>query len=118
MLLWQYFDQKEAKELSPHVLGGQFRIVRHGFEHAPVLLYSSEWDSPQTAERYFAAYQHILESKWKAATVTVHSPTLLAGHGDNGYYVVRLAGPLLTSIEGIGSEAEWHQLQRGPAGLK
>lgn len=111
MLLWQYFDEKEAKELSPHVLGGQFRIVLHGATKTPVLLYSSEWDSTHTAERFFAAYQHVLESKWKSTTIAVHSPTMLAGHGDNGYYIVRLAGPRLTSVEGLSSDLEWRRLQ-------
>jgi hypothetical protein len=113
MLLWEYFDEKEAKELSPHVLGGQYKIVNDSVGQRPVLLYSSEWDSPQTARRYFAAYDHILQSKWKSDSIEKSTGTLLAGHGDSGYYIVRLKGPVLTSIEGIGSESEWHGLERG-----
>src|SRR5262249_30259889 len=55
MLLWQFAGKQKAVSLSPHALGGRYRIVE-ATKHRPVLEYASEWDSDASASEYFAAY--------------------------------------------------------------
>jgi hypothetical protein len=114
MLVRQYLGEKEAGALAQHLRGGQFEIAAAGSERRPVLEYVSEWDSPGTARRFFADYQRILRSKWKHCAVTAASGTLFAGSADNGYFVARLAGLRVTSIEGVSETEDWEKLQASP----
>ena len=79
-----------------------------------MLEYASEWDSEEMAARFFADYRKILQSKWKRCDPAKASRTLFAGSADNGYFVTRLAGSTVTSIEGIGEMSDWQQLQASP----
>jgi hypothetical protein len=111
MMLRQYDGQELADSLSPHLRGARFAIVSAGAERNPVLQYASEWDTPEEAGRFFHAYEKILQRKWKHCDVTVDKPDLLAGTGDNGYFVTRLSGSDVTSVEGLGDAAEWRRMQ-------
>lgn len=110
ILLWQYLSHEQAKELSPHLRGGQFRIVDDK-TGSPVLLYASEWDSPEGAARFFADYQHILWAKWKSCKASSNSATLFAGESDSGYFVTRLSGSRVTSVEGMSNPNDWKELK-------
>jgi hypothetical protein len=110
ILLWQYLDQRQAKDLSPHLRGGQFKIAG-GKKQAPVLLYASEWDSPGEAALFFAAYEHVLRLKWKSCKVSKSTDNLFTGEGDSGYFVTRLNGSIVTSVEGMANVGDWNQLK-------
>ena len=114
MLLRQYAGEQEASSLSPHLRGGQFQIVAAGNERKPVLAYASEWDSEETAARFFADYQRILQAKWKHCDPATASRTVFAGSADDGYFVTRLAGSTVTSIEGVSEWVDWQRLRAGP----
>jgi hypothetical protein len=101
VLLQQYLGVKEANALAPHLRGGDFKIVGTGKGHRPVLLYASEWDSALNAEEFFLDYQKILGSKWKHCEVTTAREGVFAGLGDNGFFVSRLKGAVITSVEGL-----------------
>jgi hypothetical protein len=101
VLLQQYLGVKEAYALSPHLLGGQFKIVGTGKAHHPVLLYASEWDSPANASEFFLDYQKVLGSKWKHCDVSTAREGVYAGQGDSGFFVSKLKGTTVTSIEGL-----------------
>lgn len=111
MMLRQYAGQELADSLSPHLRGSRFAIVDTGTEKNPVLEYASEWDSPDDAARFFREYRKILQGKWKRFACTIENENVLAGTGDNGYFVTRLNGVDLTSIEGLSDGAEWRHLQ-------
>lgn len=117
VLLWQYGNETKGKEVAAHVRGGDFRIVSEGEDHNPVLVYASEWDSSESAERFFGAYEQVLRKKWKGCEATINDPDLFAGHGDDGYFLTTRSGATVTSIEGIETRGEWHKImaEQAPA---
>src|SRR5581483_3847426 len=113
MLLRQYLGEAKAKSLAPHLRGGQFEILATGKQHKPLLEYASEWDSAEHATDFFEAYRKILSSKWKNCDVTTSRADTVAGSGDDGYFVTRLSGDTVTSIEGLTME-DWNRVRSGP----
>ena len=47
--------------------------------------------------------RQVLEKKWKKMEVSAETADKLSGSGDDGYFVVKLAGPVVTSLEGLAS---------------
>ena len=117
ILIRQYLGEAKAKQLAPHLRGGQFRVVASGKSHKPVLEYSSEWDSEEQASSFFAAYRKILQAKWKRCDIAIDTPSAIAGTGDNGYFVARLTGNGVSSIEGLSDRADWQRLRPAGAAL-
>lgn len=113
MLLRQYAGETEADSLAQHLRGGQFAIVAAGRRRKPLLEYVSEWDSEATAARFFGDYEKVLQSKWKHCDASTANRTMFAGSADNGYFVTRLAGSTVTSIEGVSDVEDWQRLQGG-----
>ena len=68
-----------------------------------ILRYVSEWDSPETAEVFFRFYRQVLSQKWKKIDITGDTEDTLSGTGDDGCFVVRRRGALVTSLEGLAS---------------
>lgn len=114
MLLRQFVGEKEAAELSPHIRGGQFRIVVAGKERKPILQYSSEWDSAEKAAAFFSLYSKVLSGKWKRCDISLSKESVLAGIGDSGLFVVRLSGKVVSSLEGLNNVEEWQRLKAVP----
>lgn len=111
MLIRQYLGESQADLLGPHVRGGNFQILSVGKHHEPVLEYLSQWDTTEHAAAFFTAYQKILRAKWKHCDMSTNSPETVAGSGDNGYFVTRLKGDTVLSIEGLADMAEWNRLK-------
>ena len=111
MLLKQYLGAEKSKQLAPHLRGGEFKIVSVGKDHLPMLEYASQWDSPNEAAEFFAAYQKVLEAKWISCVASLKSADVFAGMGDNGHFVTRLTGNVVSSVEGISDESEWQRLK-------
>ena len=109
ILLQQYDSQEKAKDLAPHLRGGSFKIVTSGKEEKPVLTYASEWDSPEHARDFFAFYKKALQSKWKNCTVSTDKDTVFAGESEAGYFIAKLNGLTVTSIEGLSEAADLRQ---------
>lgn len=117
VLLQQFVGIKEAQTLSPHLRGGDFKILGTGKSHHPVLLYASEWDTPANAAEFFLDYQKVLGSKWKHCEVSTARDGVYAGRGDNGFFVSRLNGNTMTSIEGLPDGDQQRELtSSGPSG--
>ena len=68
-----------------------------------MLLYASEWDSPESARKMFEAYREVLKGKWKQMNIATDTPTSLTGSGDDGDFRVWLAGTRFSSVEGLPS---------------
>jgi hypothetical protein len=111
MLLRQYLGSAKALELAPHLRGGQFRVVAGEKAHKPVLEYASEWDSEEQAANFFAAYRKILQGKWTRCDIAIDTPLAFAGTGDNGYFVTRLKGGIVSSVEGLSDPIDWKHLK-------
>jgi hypothetical protein len=101
VLLRQYAGEKEGTQAGSHWRAGWFRIYEHKREKYPVLSYISEWDSPESARRFFVLYQQVLRGKWRAMTVTSASRNEVTGVGDSGRFSLRIAGNRVQSVEGL-----------------
>jgi hypothetical protein len=110
VLLQQYLDVKEAESLSPHLRGGDFKILGSGKGHKPVLLYASEWDSEAKAAEFFKDYRKVLSSKWKRCDVSTSRGGVFAGEGDNGFFITRLSGNVVSSVEGVPESDQWRDM--------
>lgn len=114
MMLRQYTGEQAAKDLAPHLRGGQFKIQAVGKERKPLLVYVSAWDSEADAAKFFGAYQKVLRGKWKQCDPSTSTDTTFAGTSDSGYFVTRLNGDQVSSIEGIESLEDWQQIKTVP----
>jgi hypothetical protein len=107
ILFSQYAGAEAAATVTPEWRGGYFRLFAP--KHGPrdwrrmALAYASVWRGPAPARRAFELYEKVLAGKWKSFQVTSRSATALAGRGDDGYFLVRLDGARLTSLEGLPS---------------
>ena len=105
ILLRQYASDREADAIAPGWRGGTFRLFAR--KHDPpdwrkmVLAYVSEWSGAAQARQYFELYQKVLAGKWKTCEVTSRSADAVAGRGDDGYWVLRIEGARVTSLEGL-----------------
>jgi hypothetical protein len=100
ILLEQYAGKDRAREIGPHWRGSNFELRENKRAGRVVLLYAVEWDSPEIARQYFAAYREVLGKKWKTMTVTSESADAVSGTGDDGGFELRLKGSTVTSVEG------------------
>jgi hypothetical protein len=101
VLLEQYSGKEKAAELAPHWRGCSFQLVENAKEKRVVLLYAVEWDTEDAAREYFAAHRRQLQKMWKQMTVVSEQPDTLEGTGDSGRFVMRRAGAIFTSVEGL-----------------
>lgn len=119
MMIQQFMNKTEADRLAPHLIGGYYKIYEVGKDRKPLLNYASQWDSEHEAAAYFATYCQILRKKWKTCNVAQSgfgqaSQDVFAGTGDNGYFVTRLIGDRVTSVEGLDDLDEWNRLRFVP----
>jgi hypothetical protein len=104
VLLEQFAGKDRAAEISPHWRGSNFELREDKKAGVVVLLYAVEWDSEDVASQYFTAYREVLGKKWKKLSVTSETPDLITGQGDDGRFILRRAGAIVTSQEGLPPE--------------
>jgi hypothetical protein len=101
ILIEQFRDEQEAGRIAPHWRGGVYALDENKSEHRVVLEYAVEWEDADWARQYFEAYQDSLSKKWHKIEVKTSSGAIFAGLGDDGYFVVRLEGNVVRSLEGL-----------------
>ncbi|HEY1494879.1 MAG TPA: hypothetical protein VGF49_10055 [Candidatus Solibacter sp.] len=101
ILLEQYVNKESAAEIAPHWRGCNFVLMENRKDNRVVLLYASEWDSPDSARRFFQAYRQVLARKWKQMTVGAETTDLVVGTGDDGGFELRIKGNTVTGVEGM-----------------
>lgn len=101
VMLRQYTDEKEGAAAARHLRGASFRLYEHKKEKLPVLAHVTEWDSAESARRYFDLYQRVLKGKWKQMDLTSSSDDSYAGTGDSGKFEVHLKGSAVQALEGL-----------------
>jgi hypothetical protein len=101
ILIEQFRDEHEAGRIAPHWRGGVYALQENKAEHRVVLEYAVEWEDGDWARQFFEAYQSSLCKKWRKIEVQAASDAIFAGLGDDGYFVVRLDGAVVRSLEGL-----------------
>jgi hypothetical protein len=101
ILIEQFRDERAARRIAPHWRGGVYALDENKAEHRVVLEYAVEWEDADWAKQFFEAYQGSLCKKWQKIEVQVSGDSIFAGLGDDGYFVVRLEGPVVRSLEGL-----------------
>jgi hypothetical protein len=109
-LLKQYVGEEKAKALSVHLRGSSFQVVGVGKRRSPVLKYVSQWDDSDHAQAFLEAYRDVLRRKWKRCGVSIERPSGYAGTGDNGFFVLRAKGDVVTSVEGLPHVSGWKRM--------
>jgi hypothetical protein len=70
-----------------------------------VLAFASEWESPESAKRFFDLYQRVLKGKWKhmdrEKLTHAGGKAVLTGAGDSGEFRLTLSGNQVESVEGL-----------------
>ena len=106
VLLQQYAGQDEADAIAPHWRGGLVRLLEDKKDKHVLLLYASEWESPEMARRLFESYKKILSGKWKSLTYVNEKDDVLEGKGDDGMFRIWLDGTQVLGIEGMHEAGE------------
>lgn len=101
ILIEQFLDGQKARQIAPHWRGGQYALEENKSDRRVVLLYAVEWDDVDSARQFFEAYQEVLRKKWHKLELQSGNETTLAGEGDDGYFLVRLDGATVRSLEGL-----------------
>ena len=101
ILIQQFEDEEKAIRIAPHWRGGVYALEENKSKHRVVLEYAAEWEDADWARQFFEAYQGALRKKWRKVEVQSISDSIFAGLSDDGYFVVRLDGPVVTSLEGL-----------------
>jgi hypothetical protein len=101
ILIEQFSDKDTAAKLAAHWRGGQYALAECKRENRMVLQYSSEWDDPGVARDFFGFYRQAMQKKWKTMTVTAEAEGRVDGTGDDGHFLLRLQGSVVTSLEGM-----------------
>ena len=101
LLIEQFLDPKRAEVIAPHWRGGAYALEEKKSEKRVVLEYSVEWEDAEWARQYFEAYQSVLRKKWRKIEVQISDDSTFAGRGDDGYFLVRLEGTVVRSLEGL-----------------
>ncbi len=101
ILLEQYAGKEESAQIAPHWRGCNFELRENKKAGRVVLIYASEWDSEDSARRFFGAYRQTLQKKWKKLVIDSETPDRITGIGDDGRFVVERKGALVTSMEGM-----------------
>jgi hypothetical protein len=103
ILIRQYGTSGEASAIAPHWKSGRYSLVENKTQARVILRYVSEWDSAEIAQDFFRFYRQVLHKKWKKMDVTGESDAAFSGTGDDGYFVVRRSGAMVSSVEGMAS---------------
>jgi hypothetical protein len=103
ILIRQYGTNQESAAIAPHWKGGRYSLRENKSQGRVILRYVSQWDSAEIASDFFRLYGQVLRKKWKKMDVSQQSADMLSGIGDDGYFVVRRSGAVITSVEGLAS---------------
>jgi hypothetical protein len=101
ILLTQYLSQGEAMSLTPKWRGGRYEVYENRDRSRSVLAYAAQWDTPEAASQYFRSYREVLKKKWKTMEICSESADEVQGDGDDGRFVLKVEGSVMTSLEGL-----------------
>jgi hypothetical protein len=106
ILLTQFLSSRDAEEIAPHWTGGSYALYENRRDQRDVLAYASTWEDAASARNYFESYEKILRKKWTRMEESSRTANLIAGSSEDGYFLLRLEGNVVTSLEGMPAPAE------------
>jgi hypothetical protein len=112
ILIRQFGTAPEAAEIPPRWRGGRYLLVENPRQRRIVLRYVSQWDSESTARAYFRFYLRALRKKWKKMDLDEENAALASGAADDGYFIVRVDGDTVASVEGLAAPEQAAALLR------
>lgn len=112
VLLKQFASVDRAKELAPGWRGAFFRVREKGAGGPASLAFAIEWDSEDTAKRFYRFYQDVCAAKWPSAEVVEEGDVWLYGEADEGAFILEVKGRTVTSREGIPDDTLRANLKR------
>lgn len=102
ILLEQYAGKDAAQRIPRHWRGGNYALYESKADRKPLLTYTAEWDSAESARDFFEAYRKsVLPKKWKKLEIRDQTVSSCAGIGDSGSFVLSLNGSTVSSMEGL-----------------
>jgi hypothetical protein len=105
VMLRQYMDEKAGADAAQHLRGAAFRLYENKKDKYPVLDYVSEWETPESARRYFDLYKQVLKGKWKTIDIADSSADSYTGTftatTDSGKFELHLHGSNVHALEGL-----------------
>lgn len=99
MLLRLY--AKESEAVAAEWVAGRYDLYEEKKTGRVLLRYASVWSSNEAAAKFFAAYRSVMEGKSEGCAFTGETAGKLAGSNSDGRFVVKLAGAVVTSLEGL-----------------
>jgi hypothetical protein len=106
MLLEQYAGRDEAEAIAPNWRGASAAVVERKADRRSVLLYASEWNTPENARKMFDAYRKVLKGKWKQMRIDSDTAESVTGSGDDGDFRVWISGTRVSVVEGMPPAAQ------------
>ena len=101
ILLQQFTGKQTADDIAPHWRGGQYELLENKKKGRVILLYASQWDTAESAHRYFLAYRKALAGKWKKLDIRSEAGDTVKGRSDDGDFVLHQDGAVVSSMEGL-----------------
>ena len=101
VLLRQYTTDQEGRDEASHLKAAGFRLYEQKRDKFNVLFHQTDWDSPESARRFFEMYQRVLKAKWKKLDAAPVSEDSFTGTGDSGRFQVHLRGSSVQVLEGL-----------------
>lgn len=101
ILFEQYAGRDEALAIAPGWRGGTFELLEHKKDGRLVLRFAASWQDEETSKRFMRLYEKVLAGKWKKHEPRETTEDALAGAGDDGGYVIRRKGRMVSGIEGL-----------------
>jgi hypothetical protein len=101
VLLREYTTDQEGRDEARHLKAAGFRLYEHKRDKFNVLFHQTDWDSPESARRFFEMYQRVLKGKWKKLDAAPASAEAFTGTGDSGKFQVHLRGSSVQGLEGL-----------------
>jgi hypothetical protein len=100
VLLVQTVGKTQGEAAAAHLNGATYAYYETKQKQSPVLAFSTNWDTPEDARRFFDLYRQVLAKKWRKLDITLQTDSSLEGVGDAGQFRVRCAGSQVSSVEG------------------
>ncbi|HLH00376.1 MAG TPA: hypothetical protein VKX49_28990 [Bryobacteraceae bacterium] len=100
ILVSQYAGKEPGQEMAAHLSGSSYELLEHKHDGWAALAYSSTWDSPESAAKFFEMYTQVLRGKNEGLDFNAQTASKLEGHSNTGYFRVWLDGATVKHLEG------------------